>query len=99
SAALEPGWSLANPANVGEVMEIAEQPGAPLTLLDQAWWFPAIPSVAEGASPSMLLAERSLLGSIIVDGSGRRFMNEAVNYMTAGQVMLGLDDGEAPHLP
>ena len=26
-------------------------------------------------------------------------MNEAVNYMTAGQIMLGLDDGEDPHLP
>lgn len=99
SAALEPGWSLANPANTGEVLEIAEQHGAALTLLDQSWWFPAIPATSDTAPPSMLLAERSLPGSIIVDGSGRRFMNEAVNYMTAGQVMLGLDDGEAPHLP
>jgi len=96
SEALESGWSLANPANVGEVLQIAESHGVALTLLDQAWWFPAVPA-PEG--PGVLLAERSLPGSLIVDHTGRRFMNEATNYMTAGRVMLGLDDGEPPHLP
>jgi succinate dehydrogenase/fumarate reductase flavoprotein subunit len=99
SKALEPGWSLANPANQGDVIRIAESHGAALTLMDQAWWFPAIPPVQKGGYPSTLLAERSLPGSIIVGPDGRRFMNEAVNYMTAGQIMLGLDDGEDPHLP
>jgi succinate dehydrogenase/fumarate reductase flavoprotein subunit len=91
-------WSLGNPANVGEVLQIAEQHGAALTLLDQAWWFPSLASPGD-EPPTVLLAERSLPGSIIVDKTGRRFMNEAVNYMTAGQIMLGLDDGEPPHLP
>jgi len=98
SSALTEHWGLGNRANVGEALQIAEQHGANLTLLDQAWWFPAIPS-PEGKTPSVLLAERSLPGAIIVDGTGSRFMNESVNYMTAGQIMLGLDDGEAPHLP
>ncbi len=98
SPALEPGWSLANPANEGDVIRIAQSHGAALTLMDQAWWFPAIPPVG-GGQPSVLLAERSLPGSLIVGPDGRRFMNESVNYMTAGQIMLGLDDGEEPHLP
>lgn len=99
SKALEEGWSLANPANKGEVIRIAQARGAALTLMDQAWWFPAVPPAKKGGYPSTLLAERSLPGSIIVGPDGRRFMNESVNYMTAGQIMLGLDDSEAPHLP
>lgn len=98
SKALEAGWSLANPANQGDVIRLAQSHGAALTLMDQAWWFPAIPSLG-GRPPTMLLAERALPGSLIVDGKGKRFLNEAVNYMTAGQIMLGLDDGEEPHLP
>jgi hypothetical protein len=38
--------------------------------------------------PAPLLAERSLPGQIIVNQQGRRFMNEAVNYMTAGQILI-----------
>jgi succinate dehydrogenase/fumarate reductase flavoprotein subunit len=98
SPELQAGWSLANPANVGEVLQIAEGHGVNLTLLDQAWWFPAVPPL-EGGYPAVLLAERALPGSLIVDGSGQRFMNEAVNYMTAGQIMLGHDDGGAAHVP
>ncbi|MFI5889828.1 hypothetical protein ACIA5D_06865 [Actinoplanes sp. NPDC051513] len=38
--------------------------------------------------PGPLLAERSLLGQIIVNQRRERFMNEAVNYMTAGQHLI-----------
>ena len=41
-----------------------------------------------GPTPGPLLAERSLPGQIIVDQQGRRFMNEAVNYMSAGQILI-----------
>ena len=71
-----------------------------------AWGFntetspgPAIPPIEAGGYPGTLLAERSLPGSIMVDSTGKRFMNEAVNYMTAGQIMLGQDDGLPPHVP
>ncbi|NCD16534.1 MAG: FAD-binding protein [Actinobacteria bacterium] len=97
SEALEE-WSIGNPANTGEVLQTAERAGADLTLMDQAWWFPSMAPLP-GAEPLTMLAERSLPHSMIVDGSGRRFFNEAVNYMSAGQAILGQDDGEAPHLP
>ena len=99
SAVLNGEWSLGNPANAGEVIRIAERHGAALAFMDQAWWFPAIPPIEAGGYPGTLLAERSLPGSIMVDGTGRRFMNESVNYMTAGQIMLGQDDGLPPHVP
>ena len=99
SAVVDGEWSLGSPANAGEVIRIAEGHGAVLTFMDQAWWFPAIPPAEAGGYPRPLLAERSLPGSIMVDGTGGRFMNEAVNYMTAGQIMLGQDDGLPPHLP
>lgn len=92
-------WSLGNPANTGDAIRIAESRGASLTLMDQAWWFPAIPPVDAGGYPGVLLAERSLPGSIMVDGTGQRFMNEAVDYMSAGQAILGPGGGLPPHLP
>ncbi|GAB3709970.1 FAD-binding protein [Mariniluteicoccus flavus] len=98
SPALTEHWGLGSRANTGDVLEIAAAAGADMAFLDQAWWFPAIPNPA-GGSPLAMLAERSLPGSIIVDGTGRRFFNESVNYMTAGQEILGQDDGGAPHLP
>ncbi|NCB64316.1 MAG: FAD-binding protein, partial [Clostridia bacterium] len=73
-------WSIGNPANTGEVLQIAERAGADLTLMDQAWWFPSMAPLP-GAEPLTMLAERSLPHSMIVDGSGTRFFNEAVNYM------------------
>jgi succinate dehydrogenase/fumarate reductase flavoprotein subunit len=98
SEAIQPGWSVASTDNQGDWLDIVEAHGAALTLLEQAWWFPSI-GAADGGTVAPTLAERSLPGQIIVAGSGTRFMNEAVNYMTAGQILLGLDDGEPPHLP
>lgn len=99
SEALTEDWSFGNPDNTGDLFAIAEQAGAGLALLDQAWWFPAIPPLTPDGSPIFMLAERSLPGSMIVDKTGQRFFNESADYMTAGRAMLGLDDGEGDHLP
>lgn len=98
STVLEDGWSLASPGNTGDLIELAHAAGAELTLMDQAWWFPAIAS-ADHKPPQMLLTERSLPGSLIVDGTGHRFVNESTDYMRAGRTLLGLADGVQPHLP
>jgi hypothetical protein len=98
SEALE-DWSFGNPDNTGDLFEIARQVGAGLALLDQAWWFPAIPSPTPDGAPIFMLSERSLPGSMIVDSTGHRFFNEASDYMSAGRAMLGLDDGKGAHLP
>lgn len=79
-------WSLGNPANTGDAINLADQVGADLAFMNEAWWFPIIP--VSGPMPGVLLAERSLPGQIIVNQQGQRFMNEAVNYMSAGQIMI-----------
>ncbi|MBM2614095.1 FAD-binding protein [Actinoplanes sp. LDG1-06] len=83
---LDTDWCLGNPDNTGDVLPIARAAGADLAFMNEAWWFPAVP--VPGPMPGPLLAERSLPGQIIVDQQGRRFMNEAVNYMTAGQILI-----------
>ena len=90
-------WSFGARANTGGPIDIAAAHGADLAFMEESWWFPAVP--VPGPMPGVLLAERSLPGQIIVNGSGRRFMNEAVNYMTAGQIILGKHTDEDPHIP
>ncbi|OAD97785.1 3-ketosteroid-delta-1-dehydrogenase [Arthrobacter sp. OY3WO11] len=80
-------WSLGADGNTGDAIAAATSCGAATSLLDQAWWFPAIAPIEDGA-PSVLLAERSLPGSFMTDSTGRRFTNEAQDYMSFGQRVL-----------
>lgn len=86
SEQIDTSWAFGNPENTGDAIEIAHSVGADLAFMNESWWFPAVP--VPGPMPGTLLAERSLPGQIIVDQRGRRFMNEAVNYMTAGQILI-----------
>jgi succinate dehydrogenase/fumarate reductase flavoprotein subunit len=84
SEVIEPGWSLGSPGNVGDGIRIAQDVGADTVLMDQAWWFPALAPVGN-EPPTVLLAERSLPGSLMIDQHGHRFGNEAMDYMSFGQ--------------
>ncbi|WP_067127364.1 3-ketosteroid-delta-1-dehydrogenase [Microtetraspora malaysiensis] len=80
--------SLGAVGNTGEVIRIAQESGAAIGNMEQSWWFPAVHPVADGAMPSILLAERSLPGSFMIDSQGKRFINESTDYMTFGQTVL-----------
>lgn len=80
-------WSLGSPGNTGDALDAASHIGAGTGLLDQAWWFPAV-SPLPGEEPKVMLAERSLPGSFMVDSAGERFINEATDYMTFGQQVV-----------
>ena len=79
--------SLGAETYTGDAIRIAQDVGAGIALMDQAWWFPAVAALP-GADPLVLLAERSLPDSLIVDQAGRRFTNEAADYMSFGQTVL-----------
>lgn len=79
--------SLGAETNTGDAIRIAQDIGAATDLMDQAWWFPAVAALP-GADPKVMLAERSLPGSLIVDQNGERFVNEATDYMSFGQRIL-----------
>jgi succinate dehydrogenase/fumarate reductase flavoprotein subunit len=87
--------SLGAETNTGDAIRIAQEVGAATDLMDQAWWFPAVAPLPGGA-PVVMLAERSLPGSLIVDQSGNRFVNEATDYMSFGQRLLELERGGTP---
>ncbi|NLT30979.1 MAG: 3-ketosteroid-delta-1-dehydrogenase [Propionibacterium sp.] len=83
----QPSWTLGSPGNTGEAIEIATNNGADLAGMENVWWFPAVAPIGNGKA-TVMLAERSLPGSFIVDESGKRFINESCDYMTYGQIIL-----------
>lgn len=95
-----PELSLGAAGNTGDGIRAAEELGAATDLMDDAWWAPSIP-LRKG--PWFALAERSLPGGILVDGTGRRFMNESLPYVEATHRMFGGEhgrgEGPAEHLP
>ena len=87
-------WTVANPGDTGEVIEMAIAHGAAVDLMDEAWWVPA--SMKPDGVPALHIGERSKPGSIIVDRDGQRYFNEAVSYMEAGrQMYLRNQDGRS----
>lgn len=87
--------SLGAETNTGDAIHAAQDLGAAIDLMDQAWWFPAVAPLP-GAAPSVMLAERSLPGSLIVDQNGTRFTNEATDYMSFGQCLLKRERSGSP---
>lgn len=87
--------SLGAEGNTGDAIRIAQELGAATDLMDQAWWFPAFAALP-GADPLVMLAERSLPGSLLVDQTGQRFVNEACDYMSFGQRLLGREQAGNP---
>ncbi|MGI5427786.1 3-oxosteroid 1-dehydrogenase [Streptomyces sp. CA-179760] len=70
-------WTVGAKENTGDGILAGERLGAALGLMDDAWWGPAIPVPGQ---PYFCLAERTLPGGLLVDGTGRRFVNEAAPY-------------------
>ncbi|MUM18104.1 3-ketosteroid-delta-1-dehydrogenase [Mycobacterium sp. CBMA271] len=87
SAALGKNMSLGADTNTGDALRIGQDCGAAIDSMSQAWWFPAVAPLPDG-DPKVMLAERSLPGSFIVDQTGKRFINEATDYMSFGQRVL-----------
>lgn len=78
-------WTTTSPGDTGDGIRAALKLGAFTSNLDEAIWVPA--PILEG-KPMLGLWERSLPHSIIVDGSGERYLNESQPYMEMGQRML-----------
>lgn len=90
-------WTTGSPGNTGDaITAAAEQAGADLDLMDDAWWGPSIPMPR---GPYFVLAERSLPGCILVNAAGQRYVNESAPYVDAVHAMY---DGHATgtsHIP
>ena len=95
SESLGANLSLGAESNTGDGIRAGQELGADIDLMDQAWWFPAVAPLP-GKAPVVMLAERSLPGSLIVDQHGRRFANESADYMSFGQRLLALERSGSP---
>ena len=72
-------WTVGSESNVGDTISIGEKVGASLGLMDEAWWTPVfLPPTFDRALP--MIVEKGLPGSLMVNKSGERFMNEASPY-------------------
>ena len=90
-------WSFGNPAATGDGIRAGQQVGAATELLDEAWWFPAI-QWPDGRMQFML-NERMMPAQFIVNGDGRRFINEAAPYMDFGHAMIAGQKSGVTHIP
>ena len=84
-------WTVGAKANTGDGILAAEKLGAALELMEDAWWGPTVPLVG---APWFALSERNSPGSIIVNMSGKRFMNESMPYVEACHHMYGGEYGQ-----
>ncbi len=82
-------WSIANPGDTGEVLQLAMRLGAKTDLMDEAWWLPSPRTGRFGQST--LDQARQRPRTIYVDASGRRFVNESNSYMEVGKEMYARD--------
>jgi 3-oxosteroid 1-dehydrogenase len=85
-------WTTGAFSNTGGGILAGIAAGADTDLMDESWWGPTIPFPGR---PWFALAERNLPGSIIVNGAGKRFMNEALPYVEAVHEIY---KGQAEHI-
>jgi 3-oxosteroid 1-dehydrogenase len=73
-------YSAGSPENTGDGITAGQVVCGAIDLMDDAWWMPAFRR-PDGVM-SVLVSERSIPRSIIVNQAGRRFVNEAAPYVT-----------------
>jgi len=79
----------------GIAVQLAQEIGADLTGMEDAWWMPGVQLPGEELEGRPLsrvfLGERALPHSIMVNADGERFANEALAYDQFGQIMREVD--------
>ena len=89
-------WTMGAPGNTGDGIQAGIALGAATDVMEDAWWGPT--SMPYGR-PFFHVGERGYPGAIIVDGSGRRFMNESQPYVDAIHTMYQHHSQTAPCIP
>lgn len=85
------------PTNTGDGLRMAMRVGAALGAMREAWWVPVVELPGRrpdgGSNVLLVLRERTLPRSIVVNRTGRRFTNEAANYNALGGAFHTFDPG------
>lgn len=91
-------WTAGSPGNTGEMIEAAQQLGAGTEFMDEAWWGPTVCIPGEPQA-RMLIIEKNLPGSIIVNKKGKRIVNESSSYTKVVKGILGANSDAAESVP
>jgi succinate dehydrogenase/fumarate reductase flavoprotein subunit len=85
------------PGNQGDGLTMGMAAGAAIGNMSEAWWCPAMEDLGEQIDGApffrMMFTDCAHPGGILVDGRGRRFVNEAANYNDLGRAFHGFDAG------
>lgn len=93
-------WTGGCDANTGDTIGLGTAIGASLDLMDESWWCPSLLAPYPASDRSwMVIYEKNLPGSIVVNKRGRRFMNEAAPYDDVVKSMYAANTPEAPAIP
>lgn len=91
-------WTCGSPDNTGDAIGLGCSVGAALDLMDYACWGPT--TVVPGEDRArVLVIEKSLPGSILVNRLGERFVNEASPYVDVVNAMYRTQRSGAPCVP
>jgi 3-oxosteroid 1-dehydrogenase len=86
---------LGTPGCRGDGLRMAMAAGADLGNMTEGWWMPTLHAPGEVLDGEpfwrSLHSERAQAGSILVDRTGRRFVDEAQNYADVGRAMFRFD--------
>ncbi len=72
-------WSAAPGVNTGDGIRAGQALGAKLGFMNLTWGTPTVSTPGGGAAAGIFV-ERSLPGCVVVNGLGKRFVNEAIPY-------------------
>ncbi|UIF89907.1 FAD-dependent oxidoreductase [Cupriavidus sp. UYPR2.512] len=72
-------WSATPPNNTGDGIRAAQAAGAGVALMSHVWGAPTVPVQGEEKQRALFI-ERAMPGCLVVNGQGRRFVNEAAPY-------------------
>lgn len=91
------------PTATGEGLKLAMAAGAKLGNMTSAWWAPTLvtpdaPWPGGESRAQIILIERTVPHSIMVNRSGQRFCNEAANYSALGGVFHQFDPASYDYL-
>lgn len=91
-------WSAGVPTNTGDAVNVGMAAGAATGLMNKAWWCMTT-NVPGEARPRLMIIEKALPGSMLVNRAGRRFLNESQNYQSLVDNLYAVHTAEDPCIP
>lgn len=83
-----PGWSAAPDGQLGQGIEVGAKAGGALAMMEDSWWGATAASPDNKDQHGFILNERSDPWSLLVDQTGKRYLNESESYVDFGHHLL-----------